>query len=259
MGLSTNKSENSIDIPTLSGKRILITGAATGIGREVTKLSAQAGARLCLADTNQQEGLYTLETVQPLNKDAFFVNTDVSDEEQVDNLFNKVQERFLGVDVVIHLSGILLGASVPLEEFPVEIWDKVISVNLRGSFLVARAAARLMSRGDGGVLVLTSSGAGVLGGSSSFAYGASKGGVHGLYLTMNRHLNSRIRLIELMPGQVATPLKIAQVKASHEIEVGEKSLSDKLAELADPYEIAKVFVWAVSDSADSVRGSIRTA
>ena len=125
--------------------------------------SRQRAARgLVLADINEIDGMETLKRVSKTGAEGFFVKTDISSEADVDSLFEEVKKRFGGMDALVHLAGVLEGASVPLEVFPTEVWDRVMAINLRGSFLAARGAARLMS--GGGVIVLTSSGAGVLGG-----------------------------------------------------------------------------------------------
>ena len=242
----------------LTDKRVIVTGGTTGIGHAVAGQAAELGALVVLINVDETGCADTIARTRKAGSEALFLSADVADEQQVDVAFKQAVKWLKGLDAVVHLAGVLDGASTPLQEFPVEVWDRIIAVNLRGSFLVARAAVRAMTD-KGGVIVLTSSGAGVLGGSSSFAYGASKGGVHGLTLVLQGRLDPRkIRVVDILPGQIATPLKIAQVKRSHSMEKQKGSLDSKLAALEDPEEVAKVFVWAISDSASGVRGHIRT-
>ncbi len=244
--------------PRLSEKRIVVTGAASGIGKRVAIAIGVAGGRVCLMDINDRECTEVESRITEDGGEAFFLKTDISDEGSVDASFAEAKRRLGGMDALVHLAGILDGASIPLEDFSADVWDRVIAVNLRGSFLASRAAARSMAD-SGGVIVLTSSGAGVLGGSSSFAYGASKGGVHGLAMVLSERLDSKkIRVIDVLPGSVATPLKISQVTQSHRLENASDPLSDRIEALADPDEVAKVFVWAISDEASALRGYLRT-
>ena len=245
-------------LPSLKNKRIVVTGAATGIGRETALLLGKSGAETALLDINEAGALETVAAIRNVGAKTNFIKTDIAEEQSVIDAFAEAFQFLGGIDALVHLAGILEGASQHLEGFPIETWDRVIAINLRGSFLAVREAARLMSS-KGGVIVLTSSGAGVLGGSSSFAYGASKGGVHGLSMVMQSRIkNKNIRVVDILPGQVATPLKTAQVRTSHEMEEQEGSLKEKLHALASPEDVAKVFAWAISDEASAVRGSIRT-
>ena len=139
------------------------------------------------------------------------------------------------------------------------IWDPVIDVNVKGSYLVSKHVARYMKEQRSGVIVLTSSGSGVLGGSSSYAYGASKGGTHGLAMTLDGHLSRfGIRVNDMLPGELDTPLKVA---ATEEMlrNTGNRAVYERtMANLASPDGVAAVMAFLASDDAAYVRGSIRT-
>ena len=113
---------------------------------------------------------------------------------------------------LLHFAGVLHGASVMLEDFQEKTWDTVLDINLRGTYLMAKYVVTEMLKKPGpdrGVIILTASGAGVKGGSSSYAYGASKGGVHGFTMVMQQYLEARgIRVNDIAPGSVDTPLKV---------------------------------------------------
>ena len=105
-----------------------------------------------------------------------------------------------GVDILINLAGILQGASLEIEDFPDEIWDSVVGINLTGSYLMVKHISSIMKKQKNGVIILTSSGAGVDGSSSSFAYGSSKGGVHGLSMVLMDKLSKYgIRVHDILP------------------------------------------------------------
>src|SRR5205823_3154758 len=126
----------------------------------------------------------TLGKITGADGDAIFVETDVTKEESVRRLVAAAVDLWGRVDVLVHAAGILKGATLLVDELDAAVFDEVIEVNLRGAFLCAKAAAAQMRRQGRGVMLLIASGAGVRGGSSSVAYGSSKGGVHGLSLVL---------------------------------------------------------------------------
>jgi 3-oxoacyl-[acyl-carrier protein] reductase/7-alpha-hydroxysteroid dehydrogenase len=152
-----------------------------------------------------------------------------------------------------------MGPNVELDEFPEATWDKVVDINMKGSFLIAKHVAAVMKRQHKGVIILTASGAGVIGGSSSYAYGSSKGGVHGLSLVMQGYLGKHgIRVNDVCPGAVDTPLKVGQIKHSYSV-TGDKAAYDQaMGSLVTPDGVAKVYAWLASDEADYVRGTVFT-
>ena len=163
-----------------------------------------------------------------------------------------------GIEVLIHIAGILEGADTEINNFPEDIWDKVIDVNLRGSFLVTKYVSKVMIKQNSGVIILTASGAGVHGGSSSYAYGSSKGGVHGLSLVLEQNLSKyNIRVNDVLPGSVKTPLKVKNVKDTHKNN-DKLSVDQRIEKLVSPDEISKVYAFLASDEASMIKGSIRT-
>ena len=164
-----------------------------------------------------------------------------------------------GVDVLLHLAGVLQGAAVDLTEFPDAVWDEVIDVNLKGSYLLSKQVAAPMIAAQAGVIVLCSSGAGVSGGSSSFAYGSSKGATHGLSMVLAQRLEPHgIRVHDVCPGSVDTPLKVAQLRAVYRHGGDRAQYEQALRQLIPPQGIAPVFAFLASDEARYVRGSIFT-
>lgn len=243
----------------LSGKRIIITGAATGIGRATTLRVSTSGAKVAAFDVNDTDGAVTINEVNEAGGDARYWHVDVRDEIAVSGAVAAAESWLGGVDVLIHVAGVLQGAAIELDEFPEEIWDTVLDINLRGSFTICKYVTGAMKKQGKGVIILTASGAGVHGGSSSLAYGSSKGGVHGLSLVMASHLEKHnIRVNDVLPGSVATPLKVANVEKMHEASGKAGSLKDKIGALVSPDEISKVYAFLASDEAGMVKGSVTT-
>ena len=243
----------------LSGKRIIVTGAATGIGRSTAMRISANGAKVAAFDVNDDDGAATISDINESGGDARYWHVDVRDETAVSGAVAAAETWLGGVDVLIHVAGVLQGAGVELDEFPEAVWDTVVDINLRGTFTVCKYVTGIMRKQKSGVIILTASGAGVLGGSSSYAYGSSKGGVHGMAMVMDRQLEKyNIRINDVLPGAVATPLKVTQVEDMHEAEGRQGSLEDKINQLVSPDDISKVYAFLASDEAAMVKGSVRT-
>ena len=243
----------------LSGKRIIVTGAATGIGRSTTVRVSASGAKVAAFDVNDADGAATISDVNESGGDARYWHVDVRDETAVAGAVAAAETWLGGVDVLIHIAGVLQGAALELDEFPEYIWDTVIDINLRGSFTICKYVTSVMKKQNKGVIILTASGAGVHGGSSSFAYGSSKGGVHGLSLVMESHLEKyNIRVNDVLPGAVRTPLKVTNVQDMHDAGGKQGDLEDKIDSLVSPDDVSKVYAFLASDEADMVKGSVQT-
>ena len=135
----------------------------------------------------------------------------------------------------------------------------MVGVNLTGSFLVAKAVVPAMKRAGRGVIILVASGAGVRGGSSSVAYGSSKGAVHGLAMVLEPQLAPLgIRVNDVCPGSLDTPLKRQNVIDGAVAHGEDPDAALARAGLGDPRGVARVLAFLASDDADYVRGSIFT-
>lgn len=245
---------------TLSGKRIIVTGAATGIGRATALNVASLGATVAAFDVNDIEGLAVVERIGADGGTARYWHVDVTREAEVQSAVVEATTWLGGgPDVLLHLAGILQGANVDIADFSEETWDTVLDVNLKGSFLVSKHVAALMQRNGAGVIVLTASGAGVTGPSSSYAYGSSKGGVHGLTMVLNGFLEGRgIRVNDVCPGNVTTPLKLDAIEQIYRRTGDRSGYEAMMAALVPPEGIASVYAWLASDEAADVKGTIFT-
>ena len=239
----------------LESKVILVVGGAAGIGRATAELCAERGATVIIADQDQANGQQAAQGAH-----ARFIRVDVADEDSVKALYAQIAADHGRLDVLLHCAGILLGAHVPLDEFASATFQKVWEINTLGSFLSAKYAAPLLKQAGKGAIVLVSSAA-ATGGSSSFAYGASKGGVHNLGITLaNALAGDNIRVNVLAPGNIDTQMKrsviAAQVQRQGAPEQFEQAVAD--SKLGTPQGMARVLAWLASDDADYVRGVIAT-
>ncbi len=248
----------------LTGKRCIVTGGATGIGRATAIRIAELGAQVAIFDNNNEDGNDAAIQINDNGGNARFWSVDVRDEANVAGTVIAAKAWLEDIDVLLHFAGVLQGASIPLDQFEEKTWDTVLDINLRGTYLMAKYVAIEMLKKPGphrGTIILTASGAGVKGGSSSYAYGASKGGVHGFTMVMQQYLESQgIRVNDFAPGAVETPLKIAQLRSTGEItERPAAEVEHQVANLTNPRDVAEIAAFMASDEASVLRGMVSTA
>lgn len=232
-------------------KAVIITGAASGIGRETAHLFAKNGARLLLADFDEQAGFVTLEEVRGLGAEAEFVKVDVSRLQDVQYMVDTAVTRFSRLDVLINNAGITRdGFLVKMEP---EQWERVIAVNLTGVFYCTQSAARVMMQQGSGVVLNAASVVGLYGNIGQTNYAAAKSGVIGMTRTWAKELGPKgIRVNAVAPGFVVTgmtekvPDKVLQL-------IQEKT---PLRRLGQPADIASAYLYLASDEASFVNGAV---
>ena len=243
----------------LDGKVAVITGGARGIGGATARQFAADGAKVVIADLLEDEGQDTVNAIQTAGGAARFVKTDVTKEEDCRALAQAASDEFGRLDAVVTCAGILQGAYVALEDLDVEVFERVQSVNVRGTFLAVKHAVPHIKRTGGGVVLCISSGAGVKGSSSSIAYGTSKAGVHGMVMTLQPRLEPQgIRVHAICPGSIDTVLKRENVADGARASGRDVPQALATAGLGTPEGVAKVLAFLASDDADYVRGTIFT-
>ena len=243
----------------ITGKRMVITGGASGIGRATAIMCAARGAKVIVADVNHRDADRCIENIHGTGGEAWYVKTDVSREDDVRSLVESAERLKGGIDVLVAASGIARDALVPVDELLADAWDETIRVNLRGAFLLTKFVVPAMKRAGGGVIVMIASGAGVKRPSSMVAYGASKGGVNGLAMTLEPALAiDGIRINVLRPGEIATPLKLHNIDQQFQITGDSAQQDETTSRLGEPDGVANVIAFLVSDNADYVRGSVFT-
>lgn len=242
----------------LHDKVVVITGAAGGIGEATARVCAEEGARLALTDLPSPM-LSALEGLGGADHSPLIVPGDVTQSADCAALVEATLARWGRIDALINVAGILQGAFLSVEDLDEATFQRVIGVNLTGSFLMCKAVVPAMKKAGRGAIVLIASGAGVRGGSSSVAYGSSKGGVHGLSLVLEPQLAPfGIRVNDVCPGSLDTPLKRQNVIDG--ARASGQNPDDALvkAKLADPIGVARILAFLASDEADYVRGTVFT-
>lgn len=243
----------------VANKVILVTGGAQGIGGATATLCAQRGADVIITDIKSDTGEALAQSLRDGGYKASFYRLDVSDATAVESLMKEVDRSYGRLDVLICAAGVLEGALLQPEEFPIETFDKVININVRGCFLCAKYATPLLAANGNGVIVLVGSGAGVAGGSSSIAYGTSKGAVNGLGLTLEGHLAARgIRVNVVCPGSLETELKLNQLRAAAEYRGDRFDEKEAAQRLGDPTGVARIITFLASDDGAYVKRNMFT-
>ncbi|MFN8637316.1 MAG: SDR family NAD(P)-dependent oxidoreductase [Chloroflexota bacterium] len=234
---------------SMAGKVALITGARGGIGRATAVALAAEGARLVLGDV--AELAETAEAARAAGSPGVAtVKLDVTSAADAEAAVSLAVERFGRLDVLVNNAGV--GKPAPLAEVSDELWDWIMDVNLKGSFICARAAAPKM--GPGGAIVNVASLAGRASSPAmACAYSASKAGLLGLTRHLAKELAPRgIRVTAVNPGVVLTPLSVDNYPAGHLDKVVE---TVPMGRAAQPEEIASVILFLASDAASYVTGA----
>ncbi len=238
----------------LKGKVAVVTGAASGIGKAIALTFAREGARQALADINVGGGEETANQIEALQGEAFFVETDVALSDSVKNLVDKTIERFGRIDVMVNNAGIEVFQR--LADTEEEMWDRLMSINLKGVFLGTKYAVPKMIEQGGGAIINMASVAGIMGAGGLAAYNASKGGV--VLLTKNTAMDygqKNIRANCICPGFIATPMVEAIMSMPGAEEVN-RSILDlcPAGRLGKPEEVAHCAVFLASDESSYING-----
>ena len=238
----------------LTGRRALVTGATTGIGRGTAFELAAHGAAVAIDYLgNDDEAREMVETIEGAGGRAAGVQMDVSAEEEVVRGFAQAREALGGLDLLVNNAGI--EAPFELVDMPLAEWNRVIGVNLTGVFLASREAARIM-RADGarGTIVMVSSVHEEIPWKQFSHYCASKGGVKLFAQSIARELAPHgIRVVSVAPGAIATPINrdvLNDPKAKRE--VLEEIPLGRWGEVDD---VAKAIAWVASEQASYVTGT----
>jgi 3-oxoacyl-[acyl-carrier protein] reductase len=235
---------------TLAGKRALVTGGASGIGRAIALALAAEGARVAVADRVAQEKIEAVVAeMGAAAAQAFAVRADVAEEAQVLSLFEAVLGRFGGLDILINNAGILIER--PLLETTAEDFDRLIGVNLRGAFLVAREALRAMVRQGEGRVINIASELAYLGRANCSIYCASKGGVLSMTRAWAREFAPGILVNAIAPGPTDTAML---GPGSTSPETLAKEAQNPLGRIGRPEEIASAAVFLAGPGATFMTG-----
>ncbi len=240
----------------LVGKKAIITGGASGIGRAAALLFASAGAAVVIADIDDQGGEAVVKKIHAGSGEGIYVHCDVTKAEDCQRTVQKTINSFGGVDILFNNAGIIRRASVI--DTTEEQWERVMAVNVKSIFLMSKYTIPHMVQAGGGVILNTSSGWGLVGGRDAVSYCASKAAVVNLTRAMALdHGAQNIRVNCICPGDTDTPMLRVEARQLGE---NEKTFLDDAAErplqrIGTPQDIAQAVLYLCSDAASYVTGT----
>jgi 3(or 17)beta-hydroxysteroid dehydrogenase len=240
----------------LKGKVALVTGAASGMGKTIARIFAQEGAKVTLADVNEDGGKKATEEIKKEGGEVFFARLDVTSEEQWQNAVKATVQHFGKLDTLVNCAGVFWGKSI--EDTTYAEWRRVIAINLDGVFLGIKYSVGEIKKSGGGSIVNISSAGGMVGTVDSSPYNASKGGVRLLTKAAAMEFskighNYNIRVNSVHPGVIKTPMTEWIQKGGEGSDAIIKE--QPIGYLGEPEDVAYGVLYLASDEGKYLTGS----
>ncbi|WP_164667215.1 SDR family NAD(P)-dependent oxidoreductase [Virgibacillus doumboii] len=235
----------------LTGKVAIITGAASGMGYEEAMLFAKEGAKVVATDLNESAVQAAVKKITSNGGDAIAIQHNVANKEDWEAVYQQTIEKYSKLDILVNNAGISQAAS--MDELTEEQWDKIVDINLKGTFFGIQLAVPHFRNNKGGSIVNISSIAGLTGSSGAGAYTASKGGVRMLTKSVAADYGKdNIRANSVHPGYIVTPM--SKDFMEDEKYKGWFLSQTPLAKLGKPEEVAEAVLFLASDAASHITG-----
>ncbi len=236
-----------------AGRVVLVTGGASGIGRATCLAFASRGARVAVADINEQGAEGVAEEIRRQKREAQAVSMDVTDRGQVAQAVQEILDRFGQVDVLVNAAG--WDRIVPFVESTEDLWDRIIAINFRGVLNTCHVVLPHMIQRGSGAVVNIASDAGRVGSSGEAVYSGAKGAVIAFSKALAREVaRNNIRVNVVAPGITDTPLLQQIIQAGNEKLIDAIVRSTPLRRMARPEEVAEAVVFLASDQASFITG-----
>ena len=235
----------------LAGKVAIITGAGRGIGQATALKFAREGAHVAVCDVDEHSAVETARMVEGVGGQAMPFRVDVTDKPSIQAMVEAVRDRFGRIDILVNNAGIV--ADAQLKNMTDEQFDRVIDINLKGTYNCTKAVVHIMLDQQSGVILNASSIVGLSGNFGQTNYAASKFGVIGMVKTWARELGKRgIRANAVCPGFVSTSI----ITSIPEKVIDALETKVPLGRLGRPEEIANAYAFLASDEASYINGAV---
>lgn len=248
---------HNLNMNRFQNKVCLITGAASGIGMATALAFAKEGAKLVLADVNEQAGRNVTQQILATNNHAIFVACDISRRGDIANLITRTIEAFGRIDCAVNCAGIGGKHTASLHEYPEEEWMYMLQVNLFGTYYCLKEEITQMLRGGGGTIVNVASAAGLVAQPGNSPYAVSKFGVVGLTRTAAKeYATQNIRINAVCPTAIETPMIMeGRRKLAYNPEALEAAKNyQAMMRMGQPKEVADVILWLCSEQSSFITG-----
>lgn len=242
----------------LAGKRVIVSGAGSGIGRETARVCAREGAAVGALDIDAGAAQDTVDAISASGGKALALEADVSDEQQVQAAVGRAVNTWRGLDVVLGCAGVqLAGEDDRADRLSLEVWQRTIDINLTGMFLLCKHGIRALLSGSGGTVVLVCSPTGLFGCAPGYdAYSTSKAGVYGLVRVLAAdYAEEGIRVNGVIPGYTRSPMT-AWVSPDEHAQLLE---TIPLRRAGEPDEVAEIIAFLASDNTAYTTGAVWAA
>lgn len=241
---------------SLAGRKIVVTGSARGLGRAFAEACAHDGAEaVIVADINSELGEETVRLMQAGGCDAHFVPVDLADPQSVEEFAGQVGRRFGRLDGLVNNAAIATGiGGKTFEEIDIETWDRVMQVNVRGTWLVVRALAPLLRKSEkGGRIVNLASDTALWGAPKLLHYVSSKGAIISMTRSLARELGpDGISVNAIAPGLVLVEATEYVPKERHDLYVNGRAMQRE----QHPDDVTGTVLWMLGDGAGFVTGQL---
>ena len=244
-------------MPSLKDKTTVITGSTSGIGRGIAQYFAKIGSKIVISGRNVERGNEAVEEIRKTGGEADFCRADMLDEDQCRGLIRFAVERFGAIDVLVNNAGDTSRGNI--ESTPVDLWDTILSVNLRAPFICIQEAVKFMKERGGGSIINIGSVNAYIGEPKLAAYSASKGGLMTLSKNAAAHLNRyRIRVNLINVGWTLTEgeRRVKRKEGKGEEWLDEATATRPFGRLLTPKDIAYAAAYFASDESECVTGSV---
>jgi len=241
----------------VENKVAIVTGGSLGIGKSACIHLAKEGAKVAVTDILDREGKEVADQIKKSGGTATFWHLDVSNEREVQRVFEDIEKTFGKINVLVNNAGIA-GVSKPTHEITEEEWDRVMAVNVKGVFFCTKHVIPYMRKAGNGSIINLSSIYGIVSAPDVPPYHASKGAVRIMTKTdAFLYAQDKIRVNSIHPGFIATPMVENYLKSQVNVEAGRKMLDGlhPVGHIGEPADIAYGIIYLASDESKFVTGS----